>query len=344
MEKYKQTRIKLTLLYFGVTFVIVFFFSVFAIQINNSQYEKFNNPKELPGMMGVRFVAIPAEYRDEFLKREDERNEQIQQTIRDAKQDFLTKLVLLDFSILIASAFVSIYLSNETLLPIMDAYNKQQKFVADASHELRTPITAMKTETDVILRSKTATEKDYKDTVESVNEELDVLTRLSSYLLEVAKSDEAKSNFFPEEVNLSKLIEEDLEKFKKIAERNNLNLETKISDDIKLTCDPNRVSQLLRILLDNAVKYNKPNGLIKVVLNKTDSQINLEVVDSGVGIPKEELDKIFDRFYRVTTDRNLKGFGLGLTIAKQIVDEHKANIKVESIEGESTKFTISFVK
>jgi signal transduction histidine kinase len=341
MNNYKSARIKLTLLYFGIIITIVVFFSVFAVQINNAQYDRFDNPTQMEDLLQMRLRSVPPQNRADFEKREREKDTELLKQVEEAKEAFLVQLVLMDIFLLIASGLLSFYLSHETLLPILDAFKKQKKFVADASHELRTPIAAMKSETDVILRSKRAIEQDYKDTLISVNEELDVLTRLSSYLLEIARSDDQKTFFRPEELNLSKFIEKDLSKFQKIADRSKIKLESEITENITINGDPTRLEQLLRILLDNSVKYNKPEGSIKVALTQIENQAVIEISDTGIGIPKTQIEKIFDRFYRVTTDRHLKGFGLGLTIAKQVVDEHKGRIKVESKEGEWTKFVIT---
>lgn len=341
MNNYRTARIKLTLLYFGIIITIVLFFSVFAVQINNAQYSRFDNPAQMEEMLQMRLRSVPPQNRADFERREKEKNAELLDQVQEAKEAFLIQLILMDIFLLISSGLLSFYLSYETLIPIIIAFQQQKKFVADASHELRTPIAAMKSETDVILRSKKATGKDFKDTLISVNEELDVLTRLSSYLLEIARSDDQKIIFRPEEINLSKFIEKDLLKFQKIAERSKIKLESEISENIIINGDSTRLEQLLRILLDNSVKYNKPDGSIRVALTQIDKQAIIEISDTGFGIPRNHINKIFDRFYRVTTDRHLKGFGLGLTIAKQVVDEHKGRIKVESKEGEWTKFTIS---
>lgn len=246
---------------------------------------------------------------------------------------------LLIFSILeILVIVLSRYLTIWIIKPVKESFAKQKQFIADASHELKTPLS-------VIVASSEAIDITNQNSkwLKNIEYEANRMNLLISKLLDLAKSERMEEIVLVNN-NLSKTIELSLLTFEGRAFEKDIKFSYEIEDNINILMDEDSIKELVEILLDNAIKHSKKNGSIKVSLKK-DSQVTLLVQNEGDPIPKGEEEKIFERFYRVDKSRNRKDnrYGLGLAIAKNIVLSHKGKIKASSLDGITT-FQVTFKK
>lgn len=252
---------------------------------------------------------------------------------------------LITFVILMALlSLLSIFLARWAVKPIEKAWEKQKQFVADASHELKTPLTVIATNADVIMSNPDDLVKNQSKWLEYIKTETVRMTKLVSDLLYIAKTDANQTTMNMIEFNMSDTISEICLVFEALMFEKHKNFDySDIQENIVYKGDEDRIKQLFTILLDNAVKHSPDNANIKVSLTAEKKKIQLVVTNTGETIPKESLDKIFERFYRVDKSRAREtgGCGLGLSIAKTIVDNHKGNISVTSKDGEGTSFIVT---
>jgi heavy metal sensor kinase len=216
-----------------------------------------------------------------------------------------------------------------------------RRFTADASHELKTPITAIRTEAEVALCSSRTTEA-LVEVLESVVEEADRLARLADRLLALSRDDAGSGQGLRVPVRLDTLVEAAMERVRAPAERSGLSTGIDPLPALVLDGDPDRLREVLDNLLENAQKYNRSGGSIRVSLRLDNGQAVIAVIDSGLGIPPEALPRIFDRFFRVDSSRSRRtgGAGLGLSIVKAIVEAHAGRIEVESRLGQGSTFRV----
>lgn len=257
----------------------------------------------------------------------------------------LLKIFILIGSIsLIVLLIISIYLTNKTILPIKEAFEKQKQFIADASHELKTPLTIIKTNTSLVLSNPEATVKNQEKWINYISSQTDRMSTLINEMLSLAKLDvnEAKLSLIP--INISKIIESMLLMFDAVIYENGINLESKITKDIFINGDQESIKKLFSIIMDNAIKHTNKNGKITVSLLSDKNKIKMIIMNTGEGIPAEHLEKIFERFYRVDSSRvrETGGYGLGLSIASSIVNQHKGKIYAQSKENQYTSFFVEF--
>ncbi len=231
---------------------------------------------------------------------------------------------------------------NDMLKRLESAFSSQRRLFENLSHELKTPLTILKGEFEVVLR-KLRTQEEYKDTLASALEEINRIAKLAENLLLLARFDSKES--FPEKraLELNALTQAVINNIKGLAELKNIRMNfKKAGSDMLLTGDESQLKTLILNILDNAVKYTPNNGIINIALYKDDAATaKISIDDNGVGIPGEELAHVFDRFYRADKSRNSTGFGLGLSIAKSIAEAHKGAIDVKSKPSGGTIFTIS---
>jgi len=211
----------------------------------------------------------------------------------------------------------------------------------DASHELRTPLTIMRGEVELALRS-TKDPEEYRRVLVSNLEELVRLSSIVESLMTMSKADFSQEDVQYEEVHLKDLIAELYEDGMIIALKKHIGVELRKNEDVVIVGDRLRLHQLLLNLLDNAIKYTPEYGHVYVASERQNGFVKVEVRDTGVGIPRNELKKVFDRFYRVdkARSREMGGSGLGLAIAKWIVELHRGHIEVESEPGKGSTFTV----
>ena len=215
--------------------------------------------------------------------------------------------------------FISILLANWTIKPVAKAWDQQKQFIADASHELKTPLTVISTNTDVILSNSNDTVESQSKWLNYIKNETIRMTKLVNSLLYIAKYDANETKILLKKINLSNIISSICLQYEPLIYENNKKLITNIDNNITIMGDEDKIKQLLNILMDNALKYSLNNGIIKISLKKNkQSNVYITVSNSSETINKEQLNKIFDRFFRIDSSRNRKtgGSGLGLNIAK----------------------------
>lgn len=249
------------------------------------------------------------------------------------------EMSILIFSILELLIIIgSKYLTSWLIKPVKESFDKQKQFIADASHELKTPLS-------VIVASSEAIDIDEKNSkwLKNIEYETNRMNLLISKLLSLVKSEQRKKVRLVNN-NLSKIVELSLLTFEGRAYEKDIKFNYDIEDNIFMLMDEDSIKELVEILLDNAIKHSKKKGTINLSLKK-DEQIILLVENEGEAIPKGEEEKIFKRFYRVDKARSGKDnrYGLGLAIAKNIVLLHKGKIKASSMDGITT-FQVKFKK
>ena len=241
---------------------------------------------------------------------------------------------------------VSLYLTNKIIKPIKESYNKQKQFIGDASHELKTPLAIIKTNLSVISENKNENIRSQMKWLNYINDQSDRMSKLIDEMLTLAKVDDMKEIVEIERFDLSDLLNNILLTCEAYIFENNINLHSDIKEEIFIKGDKENLKKTIIIILDNAIKYTNKNGSIFVNLKEEKNKVKLEIKNTGEGIKKEHLEKIFERFYRIDESRVREsgGYGLGLSIAKSIVDYHKGRIYAESNLGKDTTFIIELNK
>lgn len=267
---------------------------------------------------------------------------------RSSEMTTLTQLALVLIFIgcitLIVLAVISFYLASWAIKPVALAWQKQQQFVADASHELKTPLTVIHTTTDVILANQHQTINEQRKWIDHIKSETERMSKLVSDLLYLAKIDSNEVLLKSASFDLSEAIINAALPLESVFFESGKELVLDIEPDLMFTGEEERIAQVAIILLDNALKHSPTQTQIMLSLKKEHEQFILAVKNKGVGIPPEHLDKIFERFYRADESRarDTGGYGLGLSIAKTIVSQHHGQISVKSIPNDETTFTVIF--
>ncbi|MGN0442117.1 MAG: sensor histidine kinase [Acutalibacteraceae bacterium] len=243
---------------------------------------------------------------------------------------------------LVAFFFVSLFLSKWALKPVEKAWIQQKQFIADASHELKTPLTVILANTKILSDKRDEKIEDQIQWIESTQAEAESMKELVESLLFLARSDaeSEQTKMVVENVSLSDLTESTALQFEPVAYERSIVLTTVIEENVFISGDSSQLNRLLQIMLDNACKYTPVNGEIVITLSKN----HLSVFNSGPPIPEESLPHLFERFYRADKARSDRSsFGLGLSIAKTIVTNHGGTLTVESSDKiGGTVFTFSF--
>ena len=226
---------------------------------------------------------------------------------------------------------IAYFLTKWIITPVKNSFEKQKIFVADASHELKTPLSVMIASADAYFNDKN------DKWVKNMKNESERMIQLVTELLDLAKTEE-EQDIMMEQNNLSDIIEGSILTFESLFYDNKLKLKYDIEPNIEMLCNENLIIELMSILIDNAIKHCEEKGKVIVDLYKKNKQIILEVKNTGLPIRKEDEEKIFERFYKVDTsrNRNSNNYGLGLAIAKNIVTKHGGEIKAHSSDGYTT--------
>lgn len=293
-----------------------------------------------------RIVAVPYGYENKLFNEDFVIREVIAISIVDPEVGLLNNLLWIIIGGLIVGMVsiivASYFLARRAMIPIQAAWEKQQQFVADASHELRSPITGIYSNAELMLRHPQLTIQEQSHRINTIMKESSRMTKLIASLLTLARSDADKAELQLAPVDFSEMVEMVAEHFKPLEELNKVSLTVQIKPAIELMADRERLHQLVVILLDNAFKYTSEGGKILLSCDKDDKSAILVVQDTGCGIAAEHLPHIFDRFFRgdKARSRDKGGTGLGLAIAKWIVEKHGGKIAVES-SGKGTTFQVS---
>lgn len=327
---FKSATVRLTLAYLGISMAISLFFSfilyqaaVHELQVGLERQSRFF--QEAPKFPG--FSNFPTE---NFYD----------QQLAEGKKRIIINLVYTNLIILGLAGAGSYFLARRTLRPIELALEAQTRFSADASHELRTPLTAMQTEIEVALRDKNLKLSDAKAQLESNLEEVQKLKNLAEGLLALSRHQAGQGVAFTF-VSLIRIIEEAEVRMGSVFKQAGASLNLK-GHDIQVEGDKESLISLFMILFDNAVKYSSHKPIINIAVEESKQGALIRVIDNGIGIDAKSLPHVFERFYRADTSRSkhTSGYGLGLSIAKQIVSVHKGEITASSTPGIGSEFTV----
>lgn len=301
-----------------------------------------NLAKEILSSNNKKDIYIPNLYVGKYSYAYQKDNSLTIIDIANAKSNLLNSLLksFLIFLILeVIIIFISHFLATHISKPVEESFEKQKQFVADASHELKTPLS-------VIMASIEVYENNPKETkwLTNIKEEATRMNFLLTDLLDLASSEKKETLNLTKE-NLSKTALLAVLTFEGRAYEKNIKLKYDIADDIYFIFDENRLKQLIEILLDNAIKHSKAKSTVTFTLTENKNNIIMEVTNKGEAISKEDEERIFERFYRVDASRNRteNRYGLGLAIAKNIVLNHNGTISAHSADGLTT-FKVLFKK
>ena len=250
--------------------------------------------------------------------------------IQEMQDNLLNILLYSDVMILLFTLVISYISSKKTLAPLETAYKKQTMFVANAAHELRTPLAVMKAGSEVILRSKRNIDE-YEKFIKESLDEIERLTILSNDLLFLAHNSKKKVGLISK-ISFSEICKKQIEIMKAYALTKSIKINDSIENDLMVNGVKDDLTRLIINLLKNAIDYNKKEGQVTLSLKRKGNNIILSIEDTGVGIKENNIPYIFERFYKTDDSRteNSSGAGLGLSIVKEIVDEHNGLIEVHS--------------
>lgn len=244
---------------------------------------------------------------------------------------FKSLIILLIFEVI--TYYISKVLTKRITKPASDAFAKQKDFIADASHELKTPLAVIMASSDELKNDKK--NQKYIDNIKYESERMNTLIKS---LLDLSKLENGVSINTYKDENISKIIERVCLTFEAVAYEQNIEIKTNIEDNIIFKCSKDEIEKLISIILDNAIKHSYKNSTIIVNTNKDKNNINIDIINFGDPISTGDEEKIFERFYRADKSRNREAsrYGLGLAIAKNIVINHNGVIKANSSDGKTT--------
>lgn len=244
---------------------------------------------------------------------------------------------------LLIAFMTGLFLASRALVPIQKAWEQQQRFVSDASHELRTPLTVLQIHLERLFRHPERTIEQESAKIAVMIDETKRMSKLVGDLLTLARSDSNQLQLHVSKVALSDMIAKVADEFEDLCQLKGIHLRTYTPGSLSIMGDSDYLHQLLVILLDNALKYTN-EGTIGIRAKEDGNYVILEISDTGIGIKKEDLPNVFDRFYRADKVRGRSdgGVGLGLSIAKWIVEAHHGSIRAESSEEQGTVIQMRF--
>ena len=231
---------------------------------------------------------------------------------------------------------------DEMLRRLQTLDESRQEFVSNVSHELKTPLTSMKVLADSLMGQEDIPVELYREFMTDIGAEIDRENKIINDLLSLVKMDKSAGNINITSVQINELLERIMKRLRPIAQKQNVDLVMESFRPVVAEVDEVKLTLALTNLIENAIKYNNPDGWVHVSLNADHQNFFVTVEDNGIGIPKEAQNRIFERFYRVdkSHSREIGGTGLGLAIARNAIIMHRGAIKVHSMEGEGTTFTV----
>lgn len=331
---FRSAHIKLTTWYLTIIMVISIFFSLFIYHLLTNEldrgFRRFSMRVNQEQLINQRFFP-----RSELLESE---------YLELAKKRIGWTLVYVNLFILGLSGVAGYFLAGRTLKPIKTMLDEQNRFIADASHELRTPLTALKTSMEVHLRDKKRSLKNSDELIKNGLLEVNNLKLLSDRLITLAQYQKDEGNKLDEIISLKNAIKDACNKITPLAKEKQIKIENK-STDFYVKGDYKNFVEILIIFLDNAVKYSGAKSKVSILTTIKGNAVNIVIKDNGIGISEKNLPHIFDRFYRVDAARskqNADGYGLGLSIAKRLIEIYKGSVEVKSKLSKGTVFSIAF--
>lgn len=323
-QNHQKIHWRLTIIFSLSILLIIFIYSSLLLASHNAGKRKFQENVNLqlpppPQFLNQTSIII---------------NESFRQYEKRTKED----LLIFNFVIWSAGSIIGYFLTGYLLLPAQKKSREQVEFIGNASHELKTPITTIKTELKVIETEKTG--KHLQSSLTVIKKETDNLQNLVNNLL-AFNSAATQPRLI--EFDLETLVKGKARKYQKIYQAKELHFNLSCPIDYHLISDPQKVEQILDLLLDNAGKYSTAKTQIKIVIEKKKAHTQIQIINLGIGIPLKDQDKIFNRFYRLTDSQVQKetGSGLGLAIAKKLSQEIGAQLVL--IDGSPTNTIFSLL-
>lgn len=325
----RSAVLKLTFAYLVIIMALSIAFSITLYRISDTE---LNHGLRKPGQPVFRETSL---YDFEAF-----RNDRLQESRASLKSN----LVLLNIITLGAGFAASYLLARKTLEPIEEAMESQARFTADASHELRTPLTAMQTEIEVALRDQKLTKEEAKELLASNLEEVVKLRILSDGLLRLARQkNEPLTNTV---ADIEQVAQKAIDYTARQATEKQITIKSTITKKTLVKGDTPTLTELISILIDNAIKYSEPKTNVTISAERKDSHLLLRVADQGMGIAEKDAPHVFERFYRADASRTKKdvgGYGLGLSIARKLTDLHKGSIEIETTSKKGTTFKVTLL-
>jgi len=324
MKHLKQDVLRLTGTYLAIIMAMSVGFSVIFYSVSMRELDR------RPHTISLTDIAADPDTRLTF-------DDYLSDRAEEARTSLLLDLILVNFLALVSGGILSYLLAQYTLRPIEENMEAQAQFVSDASHELRTPLTALRTANEVALRDKKLKISEARAVIADNIEDITRLQSLADAMLGLLRDDTAG---FQEGVSLPNVVSEALSLVVNQAQAKNISVED-ATGDTKLYGNARSLTQLITILLDNAIKYSPEGSAVHLASEIQGRSLVLTVKDEGIGMDEEAIRNAFTRFYRAEESRSTAGYGLGLSIAKKVVDAHHGKIAIQSTPGKGSVFTIT---
>jgi two-component system sensor histidine kinase CiaH len=324
---FDSATMRLTLWYMVILMTISVLFSVLLYRVASDEFDRALGPRG--GNMRI-FINS-----DNVIATRE-------QIIRDSNQRLFTNLLLFNALVLVAGGGASYLLARRTLVPVEEALEAQSRFSSDAAHELRTPLAVMRSEIEVGLRDTSATKTSQHRLLESNLDEVQRMQTLTERLLLLANNHSVELA----SVDIETVAVEAMNRSIPLAVSKNISIENNVAST-NVIAELESLTDVLTILIDNAIKYSPEKSTIVIESNVQDKTVELRVKDQGIGIKQADKDHVFDRFYRADTSRsklNVEGYGLGLSIAKRLIELQHGTVTVTSTVGKGSTFTIKLPK
>jgi two-component system, OmpR family, sensor histidine kinase CiaH len=330
---FRTARIKLTAWYLLIIMMISLAFSLTIYRSLSDELDRVEHIQQLRIQRDVFGLDSPPSSAHIIIDPD---------IILETKHRILFFLASINLIILGTSSLAGYFLAGRTLKPIKEMVDEQSQFITNASHELRTPLTALKSEIEVNLRNKKLTISETKKILRSNLEEVNNLQTLSDGLIKLTQFQKGQTNFPITKIDIVNIINDAIKKIYKLSFNKQITIDNQITAE-NIEGNAQMLTELFVIFLDNSIKYSPINSTIRLYSEKTDGHIIIHIQDEGMGISPKDIPHIFDRFYRADKSRtknDISGYGLGLSIAKKIIDSHQGSIKVQSKIGIGSDFSV----
>ena len=315
MIRKNKPYLKLTFMYASILCLVSIIFSTI---IYSNTVNSFN----------VRPIEV---FYGKVYSSNEKAKEAINKRDNEIKKELLFHLIVLDSMIIILGTIGSYFLSKKTLKPIEENLELQMEFISNASHELKTPITIISMENEVLLKQKKHTEDELVDQIKSNLEEVQNLSKLVNILLELARNNKITL----EKVKVFDVANNSINKLSSLAKKKNITILNNITN-LEINANKDILEEVMVIIIDNAIKYSDKNTTIKVY--SKNNKIFIE--DEGIGIKEKDIKYIFDRFYRGDKSHSSEGYGLGLSLAKHLTEKIKMKITAYNNHDKGSTFII----
>jgi two-component system sensor histidine kinase CiaH len=329
MRQFDRARMKLTLIYLAISGSIVIIFSIAAL---NAQHYAVGR------VLSVLEAQAQRTERQAVARLLGQRLEQFDTAFKE-------RLIVVNIVILVGAGVASYILSGYSLRSIRENLEKQEEFAADASHELRTPLTTISMEIVALQKTHKRLPPPIKEALTSIQQEVERMQKIVSGLLTLVRQDEDDTPIGRAPVtNINTVVKESVKQMNPLASAKKVKINARLNGTANTRIEPAELKQICLILIDNAIKYTPAKGKIHVTVTSERRNHVLTVQDTGVGIPESDLPHIFERFYRVQRLQGsvAKGAGLGLTIARKLVEASHGSIQIESKIGKGTRVILRF--